>query len=191
MAKTKQDGFPFSAIPRGKDLSLLWLACALAVIGIAPARAQTTEIVLHSFAPHPPKGSFPFAGVIRDSAGNLYGTTNHGGAANAGVVYKVDTAGHQTVLYSFGGGADVGDWNGDGRTKLGVFRCPQSGAGACTWVLDMAGKFAYDPATAKALSYGLPGDTPVVNNWNGTSNVDQIGVYRPMANGLGLWIVDS
>src|ERR1017187_2507393 len=106
MAKTKQDGFPFSAIPRGKDLSLLWLACALAVIGIAPARAQTTEIVLHSFAPHPPKGSFPFAGVIRDSAGNLYGTTNHGGAANAGVVYKEDTAGRQTVLYSFGGGAD-------------------------------------------------------------------------------------
>src|ERR1039458_1922302 len=106
MAKTKQDGFPFSAIPRGKDLSLLWLACALAVIGIAPARAQTTEIVLHNFAPPPPHGSFPFAGVIRDSAGNLYGTTNHGGAANAGVVYKVDTAGHQTVLYSFGGGAD-------------------------------------------------------------------------------------
>jgi uncharacterized repeat protein (TIGR03803 family) len=106
MAKTKQDGFPFSAIPRGKDLSLLWLACALAVIGIAPARAQTTEIVLHSFAPHPPKGSFPFAGVIRDSAGNLYGTTNHGGAANAGVVYKEDTAGRQTVLYSFRGGAD-------------------------------------------------------------------------------------
>src|ERR1022692_1881474 len=108
MAKTKQDGFPFSAIPRGKHLSLLWLACALAVIGIAPARAQTTEIVLHSFAPHPPKGSFPFAGVIRDSAGNLYGTTNHGGAANAGVVYKVDTAGRQTVLYRFTGGADGG-----------------------------------------------------------------------------------
>ena len=97
-------------------------------------------------------------------------------------------------IFAFGLPGDVavvGDWNGDGRTKLGVFRCPQSGAGACTWVLDMAGKFAYDPATAKALSYGLPGDTPVVNNWNGTSNVDQIGVYRPMANGLGLWIVDS
>jgi hypothetical protein len=97
-------------------------------------------------------------------------------------------------IFAFGLPGDVavvGDWNGDGRTKLGVFRCPPSGGGACTWVLDMAGKFAYDPATAKAFSYGLPGDTPVVNNWNGTSNVDQIGVYRPMANGLGLWIVDS
>ena len=97
-------------------------------------------------------------------------------------------------IFAFGLPGDVavvGDWNGDGRTKLGVFRCPQSGGGGCTWVLDMAGKFAYDPATAKAFSYGLTGDTPVVNNWNGTSNVDQIGVYRPMPNGLGLWIVDS
>lgn len=55
----------------------------------------------------------------------------------------------------------------------------------------MAGKFYYDPATAKGVSYGLPGDTPVVNSWNGTSNVDQIGIYRPMPNGFGLWIVDS
>ena len=51
----------------------------------------------------------PHAGVTRDSAGNLYGTTVEGGTANAGVVYKVDpTAGHQTVLYSFTGGADGG-----------------------------------------------------------------------------------
>jgi uncharacterized repeat protein (TIGR01451 family) len=97
-------------------------------------------------------------------------------------------------IFAFGLPGDLavaGDWNGDGRTKLGIFRCPSPGAGACTWVLDMAGKFAYDPATARAFSYGLPGDTPVVNNWNGASNVDQIGVYRPMPNGLGLWIVDS
>src|ERR1022692_1437805 len=106
MAKTKQDGFPFSAIPRGKHLSLLWLACALAVIGIAPARAQTTEIVLHSFAPHPPKGSFPFAGVIRDSARNLYGTTYEGGTPGGGTVYELDAAGHKTVLYSFTAAAD-------------------------------------------------------------------------------------
>src|ERR1022692_3043023 len=105
MAKTKQDGFPFSAIPRGKDLSLLWLACALAVIGIAPARAQTTEIVLHNF-PGPAKATTPYAGVIRDSAGNLYGTTVDGGTANEGAVYRVDTAGHRTVLYSFTGGAE-------------------------------------------------------------------------------------
>lgn len=103
-----------------------------------------------------------------------------------------DGVGGGDGIFAFGLPGDlavVGDWNGDGRTKLGIFRCPT--IGACTWALDYAGKFAYDPGTVKVLSYGLPGDTPVANNWNGSSNVDQIGVYRPMPNGLGLWIVDS
>jgi uncharacterized repeat protein (TIGR03803 family) len=56
-----------------------------------------------------PGGTAPVAGLTRDRAGNLYGTTSLGGAANAGVVYKVDTTGHETVLYSFTGGAD-GDY---------------------------------------------------------------------------------
>jgi hypothetical protein len=95
-------------------------------------------------------------------------------------------------IFAFGVPGDVavvGDWNGDRRSKLGVFRCPQTGV--CTWVLDYAGKFAYDPGTAKSFSYGRPGDIPVVNNWSATSNADQIGVYRPMPDGSALWIVDS
>jgi uncharacterized repeat protein (TIGR03803 family) len=77
---------------------------------LAPSRAQTTytETVLHNF-PSPPKGADPYAGVIRDSAGSFYGTTGKGGAANAGLVYKVNASGHQTVLYSFTGGADGGE----------------------------------------------------------------------------------
>ena len=47
--------------------------------------------------------------IIRDSSGNLYGTTNNGGTADEGVVFKVDTAGQETVLYNFTGGADGGD----------------------------------------------------------------------------------
>jgi uncharacterized repeat protein (TIGR03803 family) len=65
------------------------------------------EVVLYSF-PAEASGGFPHAGVIRDSAGNLYGTTYFRGRANAGVVYKLDTTGHETVLYSFTGGADGG-----------------------------------------------------------------------------------
>jgi uncharacterized repeat protein (TIGR03803 family) len=38
--------------------------------------------------------------VVRDSAGNLYGTAPSGGKSGQGVVFKVDTAGHETVLYS-------------------------------------------------------------------------------------------
>jgi len=32
--------------------------------------------------------------------------TSYGGTANAGVVYKLDATGHETVLHSFSGGAD-------------------------------------------------------------------------------------
>src|ERR1039457_1531364 len=89
--------------------SLLWLAGALAAMGIAPAQAQTpSETVLHAFG-SVPKGGYPYAGLIRDSAGNLYGTTYQGGKANAGVVYGVDAAGQEKVLYSFTGLADGGN----------------------------------------------------------------------------------
>jgi uncharacterized repeat protein (TIGR03803 family) len=44
--------------------------------------------------------------VIRDAQGNLYGTTSGGGASGAGTVYKLSTAGDETVLYSFKGGTD-------------------------------------------------------------------------------------
>jgi uncharacterized repeat protein (TIGR03803 family) len=54
-------------------------------------------------------GENPLAGLVRDAAGNLYGTTLYGGASNAGVVYRLDTVGNETVLYSFTGGADGGN----------------------------------------------------------------------------------
>ena len=65
------------------------------------------ETVLYSFSGGP-DGGYPLAGLIRDPVGNLYGTTNGGGAAGAGVVFKIDTSGNETVLYSFTGGADGG-----------------------------------------------------------------------------------
>jgi uncharacterized repeat protein (TIGR03803 family) len=42
-----------------------------------------------------------------DSAGNLYGTAFIGGKGY-GVVFKLDPSGKETVLYSYGGGADGG-----------------------------------------------------------------------------------
>ena len=38
--------------------------------------------------------------------GNLYGTTNNGGEANLGVVFKLDKSGHETVLHTFQRGAE-------------------------------------------------------------------------------------
>jgi uncharacterized repeat protein (TIGR03803 family) len=49
----------------------------------------------------------PFAGLVQDAAGNLYGTTSGGGTSLEGTVFKLDpTTGTETVLYSFTGGAD-------------------------------------------------------------------------------------
>jgi uncharacterized repeat protein (TIGR03803 family) len=64
-----------------------------------------TETVLYSFTDRATDGLTPYAGLVRDSGGNLYGTTYEGGAG-VGVVYKLDTAGTETVLHTFTGGAD-------------------------------------------------------------------------------------
>jgi uncharacterized repeat protein (TIGR03803 family) len=65
------------------------------------------EAVLYSFTGGTDGGS-PYAGVLRDAAGSLYGTTCCSGADGAGVVFKIDAAGKETVLHAFTGGSDGG-----------------------------------------------------------------------------------
>src|ERR1039458_3231833 len=62
------------------------------------------ETVLHSFAGGR-DGANPLGGVIRDSSGDLYGTTLGGGISDLGTIYKLDKTGHETILHSFTGGA--------------------------------------------------------------------------------------
>jgi len=57
--------------------------------------------VLHTF--HGADGRRPYGGVIRDSDGNLYGTTTEGGADIYGVVFKVSNTGRFTLLHRFHG----------------------------------------------------------------------------------------
>ena len=66
-----------------------------------------TETVLHSFSGSP-DGANPYAGLIQDRAGRLYGTTAQGGASNYGTVFKLDKSGKETVLHSFTVGTDGG-----------------------------------------------------------------------------------
>jgi uncharacterized repeat protein (TIGR03803 family) len=74
--------------------------------GTSSAQAQRyKEEVLHTFTGEP-DGAFSYADLVRDTAGNLYGTTAGGGSASAGTVFKVDSAGAETILYSFTGGPD-------------------------------------------------------------------------------------
>jgi uncharacterized repeat protein (TIGR03803 family) len=65
------------------------------------------ETVLHWFSGLG-GGAFPVAGVVRDSLGNLYGTTQFGGKTSTagggyGIVFKLDTLGNLTVLHRFDG----------------------------------------------------------------------------------------
>jgi uncharacterized repeat protein (TIGR03803 family) len=70
---------------------------------------QLKEKVIHSFCSVPPPcsdGALPFAGLIIDASGSLYGTTESGGSHNAGTVFALipknaKTAYREVVLYSF------------------------------------------------------------------------------------------
>ena len=80
------------------------LAFFLIIVPITPARAQAqTETVLYSFSKS--SGFVPFSGVIFDSAGNLYGTTENGGNGTVGVLYELSPAAgggwDQKVLHTF------------------------------------------------------------------------------------------
>jgi uncharacterized repeat protein (TIGR03803 family) len=72
----------------------------LTVVATPSAQAQTFTS-LYSFSGSP-DGSVPFAGVIIDKSGTLYGTTEGGGTSSDGTVYKF-SKGTETVLHSFAG----------------------------------------------------------------------------------------
>jgi uncharacterized repeat protein (TIGR03803 family) len=64
-----------------------------------------TTTILYSFKGGS-DGSNPQSTLLRTRAGTLYGTTVAGGTADLGTVFKLKPNGHETVLYSFLGGAD-------------------------------------------------------------------------------------
>ncbi len=67
---------------------------------------DNTLNVLHAFAGTPTDGAYPIGGVIQGSDGNIYGTTQYGGSADAGTVVQLTAAGTSTILYAFTGGND-------------------------------------------------------------------------------------
>jgi uncharacterized repeat protein (TIGR03803 family) len=75
------------------------------------------ETILHNFAGYPSDGQYPYARLIRDAAGNLYGTTTEGGSVGYGTVYKLSTIGSMTVLHNFAGYPTDGEQPAAGLTR--------------------------------------------------------------------------
>lgn len=73
------------------------------VFKISPSGEETT---LYTFTDGA-DGAWPSAGLVMDSAGNLYGTATLGGDLNCGqglgcgTVFKIDTSGHFSVIHTF------------------------------------------------------------------------------------------
>jgi uncharacterized repeat protein (TIGR03803 family) len=98
----------------------------------------------------------PYGGVIQGSDGSFYGTTSGGGTNTAGTVFKITSAGVETVLWNFGSGSDGrnpqgnltrgSDGNLYGTTVNGganasgtVFRITPAGAETVLWNFGSAG----------------------------------------------------
>jgi uncharacterized repeat protein (TIGR03803 family) len=117
--------------------------------------ASGEETVLYRFSGINGDG-FPQDGVVRDSSGNLYGTTQNGGPDNAGTVFKIDPAGEKTVLYSFTGSTDGGYpmagvvLDTEGNLYGTTFGGGSSGAGTV---------FKVDPIGEETVFYAFTGST--------------------------------
>src|ERR1035438_2573629 len=166
---------------------LLWIACALAAMGMAEAQApRSAETVLFNFANVAPKGANPYAGVIRDSDGNLYGTTSSGGTASAGVVYKVNLAGHVTVLYSFKGGTDgsfpqAGVIRDSAGTLYGVTESGGTANAGTVYKLNAAGQ----ETLLYSFTGGAEGDNPYAGSLIRDSAGNLYGTTLDGGSGVG------
>jgi uncharacterized repeat protein (TIGR03803 family) len=129
------------------------------------------EKVLHSFTGTSGDGASPYAGVILDSSGNLYGTTDSGGFGG-GIVFKISQKGRETVLYSFFSGTD-----GAG---------PESGL-----IEDSAGNFygttwaGGSPGSGTVFKVTKNGAENVLRKFSGTDGLSPVGqLFRDGAGNL-------
>jgi uncharacterized repeat protein (TIGR03803 family) len=84
------------------------------VFKLAPAAdGSYTESLLHSFDGSSADGGDPAGSLIMDKLGNLYGTTQSGGAGGGGMVFRLSPAAGgdftEAILYNFRTGIDGGN----------------------------------------------------------------------------------
>ncbi|HLW88541.1 MAG TPA: choice-of-anchor tandem repeat GloVer-containing protein [Terriglobales bacterium] len=93
--------------------NLTLMSAAMLLVLLAPlAAAQSSGSILYRFNPTTTDGLNPQAGLVADSAGNIYGTTYQGGTAGWGIVYELSpptppsALWTETILHEFTNGAD-------------------------------------------------------------------------------------
>ncbi len=149
------------------------------------------ETILYRFTGGADGGS-PYQGLIRDEAGNLYGTTISGGAFGAGTVFRINPHGKETVLYSFAGGAD-------GKYPFSALtRDPAGNLYGTTWIggaSDQGTVFRLDPSSVETVLYtftgGADGGQPITglvldkegnlygNTWKGAAGYGTVFKLTP------------
>ena len=135
---------------------------ALLLTVAVPAAAQT-ESVIYSFA-NPPDAFSPRCNLVRDTAGNMYGTTFSGGVHNLGAVFMVTPTGTESVIYSFAGGAD------GSHPVAGLFRDAKTGNLYGTTVFGGATNngavFMLTPTGTETVLYSFKGGTDGANPYS-------------------------
>lgn len=125
------------------------------------------ETVLYSFA-GATDGSIPFEGLVRDKAGNLYGTTHIGGdnacfpPSGCGTVFKLDTKGLLIVLHRFTGGVDGANPSAalirdNGGNLYGVTNFGGGGTECVTQQLGCGTVFKVDKQSNETVLYSFSG----------------------------------
>ena len=181
------------------------LAIFITTLFATGAQAAAADNVLHSFKNDGTDGNYPYAGLIFDAAGNLYGTTSAGGTNSAGTVFELTPAGGGTwtekVLHNFGSGTDgktpyaglIFDAAGNlyGTTLAGgtngagtVFELTPAGGG--TWTEKVLWSFGngtdgYSPSGS--LIFDAAGNLYGTTQYGGTSISGTVFELTPAAGG--------
>jgi uncharacterized repeat protein (TIGR03803 family) len=133
----------------GGDCATDYQGCGT-VFQLTPSKGNWTKKTLHTFsAANSKDGAYPYANLILDKTGNLYGTTAFGGAYGVGAVFKVSPKNGmwtEKVLHSFGN-------DNDGTVPIGPLIFDQAG----TLYGTTTGGGAYEYGTVFELIPGTNG----------------------------------
>jgi hypothetical protein len=135
----------------------------------------------------PPDAGVPFGGIAGDIT--ITGDWNGDGRTKVGIyrsstgLFILDYDGDRQFtgadrVYNLGVGTQagdvpvVGDWNGSGTSKVGLFRQ------GFFWILDTNGDGVFQQGIDATYAFGgVAGDVPIVGDWNG-SGTSKIGLFR-------------